>query len=53
MTQDTEPDAIEAEKQRTADEKDLIEMLEHLERRKFTEQLINLSLDQARAIGEL
>ena len=49
MTQDTEPDAIEAEKRRTADEQDLIEMLERLEGRKFTEQEINLSLDQARA----
>ena len=50
MTQDTEPDAIEAEKRRTADEQDLIEMLERLEGRKFTEQEINLSLDQARRL---
>jgi hypothetical protein len=51
MTQDTELDAIEAEKQRTADEQYLIEMLERLEGRKFTEQEINLSLDQARVMS--
>ena len=39
--------------QLTAEEADLIKTLERLKGRKLTEQEINLSLDQARAIGEL
>ena len=51
--QDNEPvpDATATEQQRTTEE--LIRNLERIEGRKLTEQEINLSLDQARAIGEL
>ena len=42
-----------AEKQRTAAEREIIATLERLEGRKLTEQEINLSLEQARALGEL
>ena len=43
-----------AEKQQlTGDEADHIKTLECLEGRKLTQQEINLSLDQARSIGEL
>jgi hypothetical protein len=57
LRQDTEPvpDAIatatEKQPQYTAEEQDLIKT--RLEGRKLTEQEINLSLDQARALGEL
>jgi hypothetical protein len=57
MKQGTEPvpDAIAAatEKQRTADEQEIIKTLERLKGRKLTDQEINLSLEQARALGEL
>ena len=42
-----------AEKQRTAAEREIIATLERLKGRKLTEQEINLSLEQARALGEL
>ena len=53
--QDNEPvpDATATEQQRTTEERKLIRNLERIEGRKLTEQEINLSLDQARAIGEL
>jgi hypothetical protein len=37
----------------TTDERDLIETLERLRGRRLTPQEINLSLEQARALGEL
>ena len=42
-----------AEKPRTAAEREIVATLERLEGRKLTEQAINLSLEQARALGEL
>ena len=38
---------------RTAEEREIVAMLERIKGRKLTEQEINLSLDQARALGEL
>ena len=52
-TTGTQPRKPAEKRQLTADEADLIKTLERLEGRKPTEQEINLSLDQARAIGEL
>ena len=49
----TQPRKPAEKRQLTAEEADLIKTLERLEGRKLTEQEINLSLDQARAIGEL
>jgi hypothetical protein len=39
--------------QRTAEEQDLIKTWERMKGRKLTEQEINLSMEQARAIGDL
>jgi hypothetical protein len=50
-TTGTKPRKPAEKQQLTAEEADLIKMLERLEG--LTEQEINLSLDQARAIGEL
>ena len=49
MRQDNDPvpDA------RTAEEREIIKMLERGKGREMTEQEINLSLEQARALGEL
>ena len=52
-TTGTQPRKPAEKQQLTAEEADLIKTLERLEGRKPTEQEINLSLDQARAIGEL
>ena len=49
----SESAAATEKQQLTAEEADLIKTLERMEGRKLTEQEINLSLDQARAIGEL
>jgi len=42
-----------SKKQHTAAEREIIATLERLEGRKLTEQEINLSLERARAVGEL
>jgi hypothetical protein len=49
------PRKNEAEKTRqyTADEQSIIDLVERTKGRKLTQQEINLSLDQARALGEL
>jgi hypothetical protein len=52
MTHDNEPIATEKQ-QRTAEEASLIKTLERLKGRKMTDQEINLSLEQARGVGDL
>jgi hypothetical protein len=47
------PQKNEADKPRSPEEQEIIDMMERTEGRKLTEQEIHLSLEQARALGEL